>query len=225
MAVPAPEIGKPAPNLSVSRWVQGMPTNLDQERDRIVVVEVFQVNCPGCFMYAIPEAIDVYKRHAGEDGVRVLGVATAFEDFEKNTLANLEMLAETGEVVGDTLESLGRYGRLRDGNRLPYKIPFPLAMDELVPTDGEPSTEAIRAIIDPQIPDFDSMPGEHRADVVERVRGHLLSKEYSARTFERYALRGTPSTIIVDRRGVLRSVTFGSTGGSIENTVRALLDE
>ena len=222
--MPAPEIGKPAPNLSVSRWVQGMPTNLDREKDRIVVVEVFQVNCPGCFMYAIPEAIDVYKRHSG-DGVRVLGVATAFEDFDKNTLANLEMLAETGEVVGDTLESLGMHGHLRDGNRLPYKIPFPLAMDELVPSEGEPSMDAIRAVIDPQMPDFDSRPSEHRADIIERVRGHLLSKEYSARTFERYALSGTPSTIIVDRSGVLRSVTFGGGGGSIEQAVRALLDE
>lgn len=222
--MPAPEIGKPAPNLSVSRWVQGLPTNLDQEKDRIVVVEVFQVNCPGCFMYAIPEAIDVYKRHA-EDGVRVLGVATAFEDYDKNTLANLEMLAETGEVVGDTLEALGRHGHLRDGNRLPYRIPFPLAMDELVPAEDEPRMDAIRAVIDAQIPDFDSRPAEYRADIVERVRAYLLSKEYSARTFERYALRGTPSTIIVDRAGVLRSVTFGGTGGSIEGTVRALLDE
>ena len=31
------------------RWVQGAPTNFDQEKDHIVLVEVFQVNCPGCF--------------------------------------------------------------------------------------------------------------------------------------------------------------------------------
>ena len=218
-----PEVGKPAPNLSVSQWVQGLPTNLDREKDRIVVVEVFQVNCPGCFMYAIPEAIAVYKKYGG-DGVRVLGVATAFEDYDKNTLANLEMLAATGEVVGDTLESLGRYGRLHGGNRLPYKIPFPLGMDELVPVGGEPGAERIREIIDQQIPDFDSRPAEYREAIVGRVRAHLLSRQYSARTFERYALRGTPSTIIVDRRGVLRSVTFGS-NGALEPAVRALLDE
>lgn len=218
-----PEVGKPAPNLSVSKWVQGLPTNLDQEKDRIVVVEVFQVNCPGCFMYAIPEAIGVYKKY-GADGVRVLGLATAFEDYDKNTLANLEMLAATGEVVGDTLESLGRYGRLHDGGKLPYKIPFPLAMDELVPAGGEVGMGRIREIIDQQLPDFDSRPPEYREAVIERVRDHLLSKQYSATTFERYALRGTPSTIIVDRKGVLRSVTFGG-NGAIEPAVRALLDE
>ncbi|MFB5638293.1 MAG: TlpA family protein disulfide reductase, partial [Nitrosarchaeum sp.] len=47
-------IGQKAPNFAVSDWVQGAPTNFDQEKDHIVLVEVFQVNCPGCFMHAIP---------------------------------------------------------------------------------------------------------------------------------------------------------------------------
>ena len=98
-------IGEKAPNLRLSEWVQGIPTNFDQEKDHIVIVEVFQVNCPGCFLYGIPEAISVYEKYSSE-GVRVIGVATAFEDYDKNTLGNLKMLAETGEVVGDTKRGL-----------------------------------------------------------------------------------------------------------------------
>ena len=98
------EIGKKSPNLGVSEWVQGAPTNIDQEKDKIVLVEVFQVNCPGCFMYALPEAINIYNKYK-DDGVRVLGIATAFEDFDKNTLENLKLLAETGEVIGETKEA------------------------------------------------------------------------------------------------------------------------
>ena len=56
-------IGQKAPNLGISEWVQGSPTNLDQEKDKIVLVEVFQVNCPGCFMYGIPEAINIYNKY------------------------------------------------------------------------------------------------------------------------------------------------------------------
>ena len=78
------EIGKPVPPLNVSNWVQGLETNFDKEKDHIVLVEVFQVNCPGCFMYGIPEAINIYNKYKDE-GVRVLGVATAFEDFDKNS--------------------------------------------------------------------------------------------------------------------------------------------
>ena len=79
------KIGEKAPNFGVSDWVQGAPTNFDQEKDHIVLLEVFQVNCPGCFMGAIPDAIKIYEKYKDE-GVRVLGLATAFEDFDKNNL-------------------------------------------------------------------------------------------------------------------------------------------
>ena len=54
-------IGDRAPNLSVSEWVQGRPTNIDKESGNVVLVEVFQVNCPGCFIYGIPQAVEMYK--------------------------------------------------------------------------------------------------------------------------------------------------------------------
>ena len=52
------KIGNKAPNLKVSKWVQGLPTNIDKEKENVVLIEVFQVNCPGCFLYGIPESID-----------------------------------------------------------------------------------------------------------------------------------------------------------------------
>src|SRR5215467_15867253 len=85
-------IGDGAPNLSVSEWVQGRPTNIDKDTGNVVLVEVFQVNCPGCFIYGIPQAVDMYKKYYNND-LRVLGVATAFEDFDKDTLSNSEIKA------------------------------------------------------------------------------------------------------------------------------------
>ena len=216
-------LGQKAPNLGVSEWVQGMPTNFDREADHIVVVEVFQVNCPGCFLYGIPEMINIYNRYRDE-GVRVWGVATAFEDFDKNTLDNLRMLVETGEVVGDTLNGLSQHGRLEDGGKLRYRIPFPVAMDRLTKAGGEPDIEKVMEFIHGQIPGFDSQPQTYRDQVIGRVRDHMRSKEYSAETFERFALRGTPSTIVVDRRGILRDVSFGQ-GGHVDGLVRSLLAE
>ncbi len=215
-------LGQKAPNLGISQWVQGLPTNFDQEKDRIVVAEVFQVNCPGCFLYGMPEMIKIYGKYK-DDGVRVLGIATAFEDFDKNTLDNLKMLVETGEVIGDTLSGLTQYGQL-DGNRLRYKIPFPIAMDRLAKIEGEPSQERIMEFIHGQIPGFDSQPEGYKNQVIGRVRDHLKSKEYSAETFERFALQGTPSTIVVDRKGILRDVSFGQTG-HVDQLVQSLLLE
>ena len=218
----AVEVGQMAPNFRVSRWVQGDPTNFDQERNHIVVLEVFQVNCPGCFLYAIPEAIRLYHKYQ-DDGVRVLGLATAFEDFDKNTLDNLKLLAETGQVIGETKRALAMNGQLQEGDRLPYEIPFPLGMDNLTKTSGEPSHESIMDVIYPQVPDFDSQPESYKMLLVQRVKEYLRAKVYSAETFEKFALRGTPSAILVDRKGILRDVSFGQT--DLEGMIQGILTE
>jgi len=216
-------IGQKAPNLGVSEWVQGAPTNIDQEKDKIILVEVFQVNCPGCFMHALPEAINIYNKYKDE-GVRVLGIATAFEDFDKNTLENLKMLAETGEVIGETREALSMYGQLKEGNKITFKIPFPLGMDKLTKISGEATKEQIMNFIYGQLPEFDAQPEDYRNQIIQRVKDHFRSKEYSAETFEKYALQGTPSTILVDRKGVLRDVSFGQSA-HLDSMIRKLLAE
>lgn len=216
-------IGQKAPNFAVSDWVQGAPTNFDHEKDHIVLVEVFQVNCPGCFMHALPEAINIYNKYRDE-GVRVIGIATAFEDYDKNTLDNLKMLVETGEVIGETKNALSMYGQLQGGSKISYKIPFPLAMDKLTKIDGKVSDEKIMQFIYGQIPEFDSHPEEYRKQIIQRVRDYMKTKEYSAETFEKFALQGTPSMIIVDRKGILRDVSFGQSG-NVDAIIQKLLSE
>ena len=216
-------IGEKAPNFGVSEWVQGAPTNFDQEKDHIVLLEVFQVNCPGCFMHAIPEAIDIYNKYKDE-GVRVMGLATAFEDFDKNTLDNLKMLAETGEVIGETRSAFSMNGQLQEGNKLPYKIPFPLGMDNITKSSGEISQDKIMQFIYPQIPEFDSQPEDYRNQIIQRVKSYMNSKEYSAETFEKFSLQGTPSMILVDRKGILRDVSFGQSN-HVDSMIQKLLKE
>ena len=216
-------IGEKVPNFGVSEWIQGAPTNFDQEKDHVVLLEVFQVNCPGCFMNAIPEAISIYNKYKDE-GVRVLGIATAFEDFDKNTLENLKMLVETGEVIGETKNALSMYGKLQDGNKLSYKIPFPLGMDNLTKTTGEISQEKIMQFIYTQIPEFDSQPEDYKNQIIQKVKDHMKSKEYSAETFEKFSLQGTPSTILVDRKGILMDISFGQSG-HVEAMIQKLLNE
>lgn len=217
------KIGTKSPPLQVSKWVQGLETNIDKEKDSVILVEVFQVNCPGCFMHGIPQAIDIYKKYRKE-GVVVLGVATAFEDFDKNTLENLELLLSKGEVIGETLKMLGQYGQLVDGNKLPYKIPFPVAMDLLVKESGPIPQSKIDEIIESNVPGFESYSQNQKNEIIERVKQYLKGKEYSARTFEEFALRGTPSTILIDKKGILRDVGFGG-NDFLEENIKKLLNE
>lgn len=217
------KIGAAAPNLHVSSWVQGKATNIDAERGNVVLVEVFQVNCPGCFLYGIPEAIDLYNKYR-DKGLSVLGLATAFEDYDKNNMENLQKLVTTGEVVGETLRALSQYGQLKDSNKLPYKLPFPVGMDVLRKESGPLSESKVMDFIETNVPDFRSYNEKERMELVQRVKHYLQGKEYSALTFEEYALRGTPSSILVDRKGILRSTMFGS-NGYLEGAVASLMEE
>ena len=216
------QIGQKAPNLKISQWVQGLDTNLDKQGDNIILVDVFQVNCPGCFMYGIPESIEIYNKYKTE-GVSVLGVATAFEDFDKNTISNLELLVKTGEVIGETKKMLSQYGQL-DGNKLAYKIPYPVAMDSLVKESGDVSKEKMDSLINTQIPNFDAQSEDYKNQIYERVKNYFMSKEYTAETFEMYSLQGTPSNILIDRKGILRDVSFGQ-NGLLESKIQNLVNE
>jgi thiol-disulfide isomerase/thioredoxin len=217
------KIGALAPNLQVSAWVQGKPTNIDKEKGNVVLVEVFQVNCPGCFLYGIPESIDIYNKYK-DKGLTVIALATAFEDFDKNNIENLKKLVTTREVIGETYRALAQYGQVADGNKLSYKIPFPVAMDMLKREDNQLSDNRIMDFVEANIPDFRKYGEKDRQLLIQRVTEYLKTKEYSAKTFEEYSLRGTPSSIIIDRKGILRSVFFGS-NGLLEGAISELLND
>ena len=215
-------LGEKAPNLFVSQWIQGRPTNIDKEKGNVVLVEVFQVNCPGCFIYGIPAAIEMYKKYHHK-GLRVLGLATAFEDFDKNTVDNLKLLLTTGEVIGETRKALTEYGQLQPGNKLPYNIPFPVGMDTLL-RFGSLTDDKIMDFIEANVSDFRAYSEKDRQSTYERVKQYLKLRQFSAKTFDEYGLRGTPSAILIDKNGILRHSTFGS-DSSLEGAIKYLLDQ
>ena len=203
-----PQMGQKAPLLSVSNWTQGTPTNFDQLTGKVVLVEVFQVNCPGCFLYALPRAINLYRQYSAQ-GLSVLGVATAFEDFEKNTLENLLRLVNKNEVIGETLRLLGQNGELCDA-KLSYKIPFPLAMDRLKNRQNDVNNDEVTNFIKNRIPHFKQYPNDHQVQIKQQIHSYLQAQLYHAETFNRFDLQGTPSYIVVDRKGILRACEFGA---------------
>ncbi len=215
------QIAEKAPSLSVAEWVQGETVNFDALSGRVVLVEVFQVNCPGCFFYALPQAIALHRQYA-DQGLAVLGLATAFEDFDKNTLENLKKLVESGEVVGETLKALKHRGALKEG-RLPYKIPFPLGMDKLVSAE-KPTEVGVEQFIEANVPDFDSQSSNRQQQIRQSVTDYLQKLAYHPQTFERFRLQGTPSQILVDKRGILKSIEFGQSP-YLETRIQSLLKE
>jgi Redoxin len=104
--------------LYVDHILQG-----DFTPSKINLVFVFQVNCPGCFIYGFPQMNKLYEKYK-ENDFKVLGLATAFEDFELNNTKNVELLLTQQKTVGQTKAVIGGI--------FPEEIKFPIAVDSLM---------------------------------------------------------------------------------------------
>ena len=215
-------IGELAPALAVAEWLQGQPVNLDFLRGQVVLLEVFQVNCPGCFLYSLPQAIALHHQYA-DQGLTVLGVATAFEDFDKNTADNLRRLLHTGELIGETLKALTAQGLAKNGCWT-ERLPFAVGMDELRNIQQPVTAEHVEQFILEKIHNFAQQPMGYQQIIRQQVLNYLQTLEYQPVTFERFALQGTPSHILLDKSGILRSCRFGNFE-DLEMQIQTLLAE
>jgi len=103
--------------LDTASWVNSEPVELDQLIGRVVVVEVFQMLCPGCVSHGLPLAQRV-QRSFSRDEVVVLGLHSVFEHHE---------------VMGP--DALAVF--LSE-----YRITFPVAVDRPVEGRSIPATMA-----------------------------------------------------------------------------------
>ena len=78
-----------APDLAVTRWFNTAdnPTLADL-RGEVVVIEAFQMLCPGCVSHGLPQAKRI--QHVFRDTVTVLGLHSVFEHRDAMTPVSLE---------------------------------------------------------------------------------------------------------------------------------------
>ena len=217
-------IDKAAPEPDIECWAQGSEPPINELTGQVVLIEVIQVNCPGCFVHALPEVIRLHETYEAQ-GLKVFAIATAFEHFEHNTLNKLQRLLSSGELQGDPLLQLSKAGFL-ENNKLPYSIPFSVAMDKLVKNKAAVNEEVINQFILSQIPDFyqGSLSEDRKQAIYQQAESYLNTKTYNALTFELYHLQGTPSSILIDKKGILRQVSFGAVN-KLEADIQQLLTE
>lgn len=85
---PDPQI-TPAP-LSVSQWFNtDTEIRLADLRGKVILLEAFQMLCPGCVSHGLPQAQSVHETFSDQDLV-VLGIHTVFEHHSAMTPVSLE---------------------------------------------------------------------------------------------------------------------------------------
>ena len=133
---------KLAPELSVSQWFNSDEfITLEKLRGKVVIIEAFQMLCPGCVSHGLPQAQQIAALFPS-DKVAVLGLHTVFEHHAAMTPTSLEAFIHE------------------------YRLTFPIGVDEA-------GTGAI------------------------------------PKTIETFKLRGTPSLLMIDQKGILRANYFG----------------
>lgn len=106
----------PAPDWQVQQWFNtSTPPTLASLRGKVIVLESFQMLCPGCVSHGLPQALRV---HAGfsRDRVAVIGLHTVFEHRDVMTPAALQAFLHE------------------------YRIPFPVGVDQPAPRGPIPLT-------------------------------------------------------------------------------------
>jgi hypothetical protein len=107
-----------APPIEAVAWVNApAPLTLQGLRGRVVVIEAFQMLCPGCVAHGLPQVTRVFETFDPGD-VAVIGLHTVFEHHAAQTPVALE--AFLGE----------------------YRIRFPVGIDAPGDDQGLPRTMA-----------------------------------------------------------------------------------
>ena len=79
-----------APELQCSQWFNSpTPVTLASLRGKVVVIEAFQMLCPGCVAHGLPQ-VQKLRRVFPEEHVVVLGLHTVFEHHAAMTPVALE---------------------------------------------------------------------------------------------------------------------------------------
>ncbi len=92
-------------HLKVETWLNtSEPVSLTALRGRVVVVEAFQMLCPGCVSHGLPQAQRVHRTFSREHVV-VLGLHSVFEHHQAQGVVSLKAFLHE------------------------YRVPFPVAVD------------------------------------------------------------------------------------------------
>ena len=86
------------PEITASRWLNSdKKVTLKAQRGKVVFVAIFQMLCPASLKHGLPQA-DRIRRVFSDDEVSVLGLHMTFENFDKQTPAEVEKFLELSGI-------------------------------------------------------------------------------------------------------------------------------
>lgn len=181
--------------LHIGEMVQG-----EFSPKKLNLLLMFQVNCPGCFLYALPTFNQLFEKYDAHLGF--IALSTAFEDFGLNTQENTELLINESELIGETKKALLQQGH----QKLPYELLFPVGMDALLgPNQKEELVENICSLN----PNYSVWSTYDQKMLRTRVLNYVNTQEKISLTFTANQFRGTPTIVLFNDQKELIYSWFG----------------
>lgn len=90
---------RPAPPIAAARWFNAeAPVTVEALRGKVVVIEAFQMLCPGCVSHGLPQARRIAGTFASAD-VAVIGLHSVFEHHAAQTPEALEPFLRDQQIA------------------------------------------------------------------------------------------------------------------------------
>jgi thiol-disulfide isomerase/thioredoxin len=94
-------VGQKAPEFDVSEWINGDAISINDLRGQVVVIDFFQLWCPGCNAFSIPlmhEWEDKYQQQIKDGKLKILSIHTVFEGHDVQTPALLKVFLKIRDI-------------------------------------------------------------------------------------------------------------------------------
>jgi thiol-disulfide isomerase/thioredoxin len=111
------QVPRPAPEWIISEWINGSGKTLDDLKGKVVIVDFFQLWCPGCNAFSIPLLKQWEKTFAAEIEAGKLQVISIHTVFEGHNYQNPDKLKKF--LKRKNIHHLIGIDRHEEGQRVP----------------------------------------------------------------------------------------------------------
>ncbi|MFQ5962749.1 MAG: TlpA family protein disulfide reductase [Candidatus Scalinduaceae bacterium] len=95
----AASIGKQAPEWVISEWINTTGFTLADMRGKVVVIDFFQLWCPGCNNFSIPLMEKWKQKYRGHKDIQLIGIHTVFEGHSHQTPKRLRQYIKEKNIA------------------------------------------------------------------------------------------------------------------------------
>jgi thiol-disulfide isomerase/thioredoxin len=88
----------PAPEWQVAEWLNGDPGNLADHRGKVILIDFFQLWCPGCKRFSVPLFNRWHEQYGDRDDVLIVSIHTVFEGHAHQSPDRLREFVETWSI-------------------------------------------------------------------------------------------------------------------------------